>query len=102
MMDICRPYSGFENIEPATAEKEDPKFKGSNSLAAYRIHEPDPLLFSKGFTFQWIASSDNGGKNGGYCNYDWPPAAMPSTDPVGNITGTVSVDGLAWVYVWDE
>ena len=24
------------------------RFKGTNSLAAYRIHEPDPLLFTNG------------------------------------------------------
>ena len=24
------------------------RFKGTNSLAAYRIHEPDPVLFTKG------------------------------------------------------
>ena len=33
-----------------------------------RIHEPDPLLFSSSFEFQWIASSDNRDKNAGFCN----------------------------------
>ena len=84
------PYSGFENIQPATAE---PEAIATNSLAACapkpvfgscychssgpqtnlqavsdRIHEPDPLLFSSSFEFQWIASSVNRDKNGGFCN----------------------------------
>lgn len=95
----CNRYSGFENIEPATA---DPGELPTNSLAAYRIHEPDPLLFTRSFTLQWIASSDNGHHNGGFCNYDWPPAEMPSTPPLANLNGTISVDSLAWIYVWDE
>ena len=96
---ICNRYSGFENIEPATS---DPGELPTNSLAAYRIHEPDPLLFTRSFTLQWIASSDNGHHNGGFCNYDWPPAKMPATPPVANLNGTISVDSLAWIYVWDE
>ena len=67
-----------------------------------RIHERDPLLFTRSFTLQWIASSDNARKNGGYCNYDWPPAKMPDTPPVADINGTISVDSLAWIYVWEE
>ena len=84
------PYSGFENIQPATSE---PEAIATNSLAACapkpvfgsccchssgpqtnlqavsdRIHEPDPLLFSSSFEFQWIASSVNRDKNGGFCN----------------------------------
>lgn len=93
-----RRYSGFENIEPATS---DPGELPTNSLAAYRIHERDPLLFTTSFSLQWIASSDNGHHNGGYCNYDWPPAKMPDTTPPA-LNGTISVDSLAWIYVWDE
>ena len=149
------PYSGFENIQPATSE---PEAIATNSLAACapkpvlvfviplglklpsgtmsdRIHEPDPLLFSSSFEFQWIASSDNRDKNAGFCNCepihapsprvvlalhtnshggsllclrlwcwadDWPAAPLPRAPPTANINGTVSVDGLAWVYVWDE
>ncbi len=92
-------YSGFEVLEPATS---DPGELPTNSLAAYRIHERDPLLFTSSFTLQWIASSDNVHKNGGYCNYDWPSATLPATPPVPAINGTVSVDSLAWIYVWDE
>ena len=56
---------------------------------------------------RWIASSDNGHKNGGFCNYDWPAAEMPAAakpiipDPeMGGMA--ISVDALAWVYVWPE
>ena len=106
------PYSGFENLEPATALPDptnqtlDKTHLRTNSLAAYRIHEPDPLLFSSSFQFRWIASSDNGHKNGGFCNYDWPPAPMPPAakpiipDPEAGLV--VSVDALAWVYLWPE
>jgi hypothetical protein len=42
------PHLGFENIEPATAMSKNSSLPDrilpSNSLAAYRIHEPDPLL----------------------------------------------------------
>lgn len=53
------PYSGFENIEPATAmpkhsDKLSDKTLATNSLAAYRIHEPDPLLFSSSFEFRCV------------------------------------------------
>lgn len=96
----CYRYSGFENIEPATP---DPSELPTNSLAAYRIHERDPLLFTRSFVLQWIASSDNfPDHNSGYCNYDWPPAEMPKTPPAALLHGTVSVDSLAWIYVWEE
>ena len=54
---------------------------------------------------RWIASSDNGHKNGGFCNYDWPAAKMPAaakpiSDP--EMGMAISVDALAWVYVWPE
>ena len=56
------PYSGFENIEPATAMPRNSsqlpdRTLSSNSLAAYRIHEPDPLLFSSSFQFRYAAAA---------------------------------------------
>ena len=36
----------------------------TNSLAAFRIHEKDPVLFASAFAFQWIASSDNTASSG--------------------------------------
>ena len=51
------PHLGFENIEPATAMSKNSslpdRILSSNSLAAYRIHEPDPLLFSSSFQFRY-------------------------------------------------
>lgn len=106
------PFSGFENIEPATAMPAHgdhgfpDKMLHTNSLSAYRIHEPDPVLFAESFQFRWIASSDNGGKNGGFCNYQWPAAPMPDAPrpihPAPAPGLAVSVDALAWVYVWPE
>ena len=98
------PFSGFENIQPATAEKE---LFPSNSLSAYRIHEPDPVVFTESFAFRWIASSDNAHKNGGLCNYNWPAAEMPAKpSPIvpnpAEGDGDVTVDALAWVYIWPE
>jgi hypothetical protein len=55
---------------------------------------------------RWVASSDNAHHNGGFCNYDWPAADMPAQakpivpDPEDGLA--VSVDALAWVYVWPE
>ena len=55
---------------------------------------------------RWVASSDNTHHNGGFCNYDWPAAEMPAQakpivpDPEAGLA--VSVDALAWVYVWPE
>lgn len=63
------PFSGFQVMQPATSEPENISL---NSLAAYRIHDPDPILFTSSFRLQWIASSDNGHQNAGYCNYDYP------------------------------
>lgn len=113
------PYSGFQNIQPAT--KSGPPCSlpaghcSSNSLSAFRIHEKDPLLFSSAFSFQWIASSDNKNKNAGWCNYAWPAAKMPSQPPkpfptnrtydCGRKDGkpcSVSVDALAFLYVWPD
>jgi hypothetical protein len=77
----------------------------SLSCAGDRIHERDPVLFSSEFSFQWIASSDNVGKNAGWCNYEWPAADMPSpSHPPKPLPGntTVSVDALAFLYVWPE
>mmetsp|Transcript_4922 Transcript_4922/g.12749 ORF Transcript_4922/g.12749 Transcript_4922/m.12749 type:complete len:212 (+) Transcript_4922:585-1220(+) len=95
------PFSGFELQQPATSEPEKIPL---NSLSAYRIHDPDPVLFTKSLQFQWIASSDNRHKNDGFCNYDFPSAPIPTTPPGPSelLNGTISVDALAWVYVWDQ
>lgn len=112
------PYSGFQNIQPATPN-EDPSAVGgkggTNSLSAFRIHEKDPVLFSKSFSFNWIASSDNAKKNAGFCNYDWPAAVQPDRPPepfapgggggacyAANGECTISVDALAFLYIWPE
>jgi hypothetical protein len=68
------PFSGFQVLQPATGEPENIKL---NSLAAYRIHDPDPVLFTSSLRFSWIASSDNAEKNGGFCNYDYPVCDPP-------------------------
>eukprot|EP00040_Diaphanoeca_grandis_P012242 m.62236 g.62236 ORF g.62236 m.62236 type:complete len:371 (-) comp23117_c0_seq1:77-1189(-) len=99
------PLSGFQNVQPAVQQPPAPpgmKLIPTNALAAYRIHEPDPLLFTSSFTFQWVASSDNAHHNGGYCNYDWPAAPIPTTRPPIDASHTVTVDALSWVYAWDE
>jgi hypothetical protein len=98
MPDEHLPYSGFEHIVPATALGPWPTGPNgtlpnhtlpnstvqTNSLAAYRIHEKDPVLFSEAFSFQWIASSHNADHDGGWCNYDWPQAKMPSANSTGD------------------
>jgi len=98
------PYSGFQNIQPATAIDDAGGLgphAATNSLAAFRIHEKDPVLFASAFAFQWIASSDNTDKNAGWCNYDWPAADMPAHPPAPfPANDTVSVDALAFLYVW--
>jgi hypothetical protein len=121
------PFSGFQVMQPATSEPENISL---NSLAAYRIHDPDPILFTSSFRLQWIASSDNGHQNAGYCNYDYPVSsacphplailesgvrssdiltcrlrlqatAVPDSTPPLLNKGKISVDALAFVYVWD-
>ena len=81
------PYSGFENIQPATSE---PEAIATNSLAACA---PKPVLV---FVIPFGLRLPSGVSD------DWPAAPLPRTPPTDNINGTVSVDGLAWVYVWDE
>lgn len=71
----------------------------TNSIAAYRIHDPDPILFTNSITMRWVATHSKTP----LCNYDWPAAAMP---PVGTVPtptpsqGSIEVATLAWVYVW--
>lgn len=90
------PYSGFQLN--ATADKEQVP---TNSLAAYRIHERDPVVFARSLAFHWIASSDNAAFDGGWCNFHWPETPMPLTPPAPNSSNSpISVDALAWVYVW--
>ena len=74
----------------------------ANSVAAYRIHERDPLVFAESLQLRWVATSDNKDRDYGYCNFAWPPAPVPIGPPptphpsVGNIT----LDALAFIYVW--
>ena len=91
------PYAGFQ----LNATQWNQGDIASNSLAAYRIFEHDPILFSESVKFRWIASSDNGGKNEGFCNYEWPQAKVPAdAPPVDPKAETISVDALTWVYTW--
>lgn len=90
------PYSGFHlgalPQPPAPAP-------ATNSVAAYRIHEPDPVLFFESLSFRWIATHTNPTP---LCNYDWPAAPMPAHSPTPTpAQGYVAVDALAWVYTWD-
>eukprot|EP00941_MAST-03F_sp_MAST-3F-sp1_P000772 g772.t1 len=97
------PYSGFEVIEPAV---NDNSTVTNNSMSAYRIHDPDPILFAKSLQLNWIASSDNVHHNGGFCNYDWPAAPMPASPkpiiPDPGAGEAITIDALTWTYVWDE
>ena len=90
------PFSGFH----LGATNEPEKIR-TNSLAAYRIHEKDPVLFADSLQFYWVASSDNARKEDGWCNYAWPSSSVPAHAPTPEpAKGHVSVDALAWVYVW--
>eukprot|EP00756_Hemistasia_phaeocysticola_P049432 Hpha_TRINITY_DN23905_c0_g1::TRINITY_DN23905_c0_g1_i1::g.137841::m.137841 len=95
MPDQQLPYSGFAlNITPSSPGCKDDLC--TNSMAAYRIHEHDPVIFMSSFVLRWIASSDNAHHNSGYCNYNaWPPASEPPTPPVPQPSaGAVTVEAL--------
>ena len=99
------PFSGFQLgavAEPPggpPATRKDPVT--SNALAAYRIHEKDPIHFSNAFELFWVASHDNADKENGWCNYDWPATPLPSVPSTpARENGEVSVDALAWVYTY--
>ena len=93
---LHQAYSGF-----ALNATSEPERLPTNSVAAYRIHDQDPVLFSQNFTLRWIASSDNKDHNAGWCNYNWPAAPLPNSPPLPSPSlGNVTVDVLAWLYVW--
>jgi len=91
--------AGFRLTNSTTCKGDMP-----NSLAAYRIHSPDPLLFTKSLLFQWQPTSDHTDQ----CNYKWPPTTPPSihgsdrTREQGSDspppTNPVHVQTYAWVY----
>ena len=91
------PFSGFM----LNATEESGKFGPANALAAYRIHEKDPVVFSDSLLLRWIAESDNDQGDGGWCNFHWPETKMPSTPPhIGVNASTISVSTLAFIYTW--
>jgi hypothetical protein len=94
---LHQAYSGF-----ALNATSEPEQVPTNSVAAYRIHEQDPVFFNQSFTLRWIASSDNKHLDAGWCNYAWPQQAFPSGPPPSPTPslGNVTVDVLAWLYVW--
>jgi hypothetical protein len=94
---LHQAYSGF-----ALNATSEPEQVPTNSVAAYRIHEQDPVFFNQNFTLRWIASSDNKHLDAGWCNYAWPQQAFPSGPPPSPTPslGNVTVDVLAWLYVW--
>ena len=89
-------YGGF--ALNATSESEE---VATNSVAAYRIHEHDPVLFTESLLLRWVATSNNSGHDAGWCNYAWPQASFPSAPPTPNPTlGNVTIDALAMLYLW--
>jgi hypothetical protein len=78
------------------------KHNGPNSLAAYRIHTQDPVLFSNSLQYQWQATgNDVEGKT--LCNYQWPPkdeVKAAFAESTHGEVGTVAITTYAWVYVY--
>ena len=89
-------FSGFARNATAEAGVSE------NSIVAYRIHEHDPVLFSTSFALRWIATSNNKDADYGYCNFQWPARPVPDGPPPvpHPATGNVTLDALAFLYVW--
>jgi len=81
--------------------------RGPNTLAAYRIHSPDPIFFSKSLQLQWqVTAMQPQVVKAGYktsCNNQWPQSEgvtpIPGAD--GDVKyGTATVITYAWVYTY--
>lgn len=98
MAPMHQPFGGFD----LGAVDEPSPSSDPNTVAAYRIHEKDPILFTESFELYWIASSDAPLHKGtsAWCNGDWPAKDVPTTPSTPDKAGHVSVDAIAWLYVW--
>ena len=98
MAPMHQPFGGFD----LGAVDEPSPSSDPNTVAAYRIHEKDPILFTDSFELYWIASSDAPLHKGtsAWCNGDWPAKDVPTTPSTPDKAGHVSVDAIAWLYVW--
>lgn len=84
------PFSGFDRN--ATHD-------GENSVACYRIHQPDPILFTHSLELQWEAPVTDG--KTAECPHNWPPQInFTSSLPTMNSNGPVVIQTLSWIYTW--
>lgn len=76
------------------------KNNGPNTLAAYRIHAPDPVLFGESLVLQW--QPWNGG--GADCNGEWPQSdgqvPPPNSTGVPGVENEVTILTHSWVYTY--
>jgi hypothetical protein len=79
------------------------KKNGPNSLAAYRIHSLDPILFTDSLVYQWEPTNQHD-----HCNSQWPPvngSSRPHQDEPAASTaapdGTeVAITTYTYIYVY--
>jgi hypothetical protein len=84
------PLSGFELGASAGPS-------ASNSLAAYRIHAPDPILFRDSLALQWQVTDNGAGIDCPHTFPDTPRERPAGTTPSG---GTVSIEAHTFFYVY--
>ena len=77
------------------------KNNGPNTLAAYRIHAPDPVLFGESLVLQWQPSGAPGGAD---CNGEWPQSdgqvPPPNSTGVPGVENEVTILTHSWVYTY--
>jgi hypothetical protein len=94
MPQMTLPLTGFQLSNQTVCPH------GPNTLAAYRIHGPDPVLFGDSLLLQWQPTGD--GKSAD-CNHDWPQTdgLSPPPNPSGNpADGNVTIITHSWLYTY--